>query len=122
MKIIEFSPYDPAVRDAHGRPHASARAWTIAMMAIANAPAGPTAEKAVQVSSVYEQVAALAVSEGDERRLNPQGGFLTLTPEELATLKEAVQTFRPNVTGAQADALVYLDRAIAFAKESVSDA
>lgn len=117
MKAITFPTYDRNEKDEVGRPSVVGRAWVLALMASANAPAGPNAERTAQVVRVYNQVKSLLRVENDERFMAPEGGFIYLEDAELKVFKESIDKFRDNVVGAQADALMWLDGAIAGATD-----
>lgn len=121
MKAISFPAYDRAEQDEMGRRAVVARAWYIGMMAVSQAPAGPNAERSAQVVKLYNAFKSLMKLEGtgeaQERYLNPEGGVISLEDAETKVLKEIIDTFRANVSGAGADALVFLDDAIRNATE-----
>ena len=121
MKAITFPAYSRDEKDEVGRPSVVGRAWTIALMASANAPAGPNAERTAQVVKVYNKIKKVMVREGDDRYLNPEGGLVLLEDSEIKVFKESLDRFRENVVGAQADALVWLDEAIASANDVPKD-
>ena len=121
MKLLTFPGYDRTEKDDLGRPAVQARAWYIAFLAISQAPSGPTAERSNQVNKLYNAFRKLLQSEGTgqqtERFLRPEGGEFALEDAELRLFKEIIEEFRKNVTGAGADALVYLDTLVASAPE-----
>jgi hypothetical protein len=117
VKLLNFNSYDIESKDDMDRAPAVARAWTIAILAAQNAPAGKSAGETARAVRVYDKIRSLAVREGDNRRLNPTGGSLVFEHEELESLKASVDLFRANVMAGQADALVFLDELIANAPE-----
>lgn len=121
MKVLTFPDYVRGEKDEVGRPNVAARAWYIALLAVSQAPSGPTAERSAQVNKLYNAFRSLMATEGAgdqlERFLKPAGGSFTLEDAEVKVLKEIIDGFRGNVTGAGSDALVYLDQLIANAPE-----
>lgn len=116
MKVLVFPSYTRGVKDEMGRPAVQSRAWYISMLAVSQAPAGPTAERSSQVNKLYNAVRGIgkAAGEGEqiERFLNPEGGQFALEDAELKVFKEIIDEFRKNVTGGGSDALVFLDQLI----------
>ena len=122
MKILTFPDYSREEKDDVGRPPVQARAWFIAFLAVSQAPSGPTAERSAYVSRLYNAFKGLMLTEkqadgAPERYLNPAGGSFVLEEAEIKVLKEIIDDFRKQVTGAGADALVFLDQLIANAPE-----
>lgn len=125
VKVFNFPSYNREEKDEVGRPAIQSRAWFIAMLAASQAPAGPTAERSAQVNKIYNGVRSLMKTEGtgqeQQRFLNPEGGQFTLEEAEVKVFKEIIDGFRNQVSGAGADALVYLDQLIAGAPEQLKN-
>lgn len=121
MKLFVFPGYTRGEKDEMGRPAVQSRAWYIAMLAVSQAPSGPTAERSAQVNKLYNAVRSIMATQGagdeQERFLAPAGGQFTLEDAEVKVFAEIVNDFRKNVTGGGADALVFLDQLIANAPE-----
>jgi len=95
------------------------RAFYILFGAVAQAPAGPTAQRSAQVNRLYNAIRTLLKIEGDERFLKLEGGSFTLEEAEIPVLQDVLNGFRNNVSGSGADALVWLDNLIATAPETL---
>jgi hypothetical protein len=121
VKVLTFPAYNRVEKDDMGRPAVAARAFWIAFLAVSQAPSGPNAERSSQVHNIYRAFKSLLKMEGvgtdQERFLNPEGGSFVLEEVEIKVLKEIIDGFRQNVTGAGSDSLVYLDQLIANAPE-----
>lgn len=121
MKILTFPGYSRTEKDDVGRLSVIGRAWALLMTACANAPSGPNAERTALVVKVYNKVKSLLQSVNDERYLRTDGGEIAFESAEIKVLTENLDKFRENVPAAQADALVWLDEAIAAAPEVPAD-
>lgn len=121
MKVFVFPGYVRGEKDDLGRPAVQSRAAYIATLAVSQAPAGPTAERSSQVNKIFNAVRSIMSVEGEDRFLNPAGGQFTLEDSEVKVLKEIIDGFRANVTGAGSDALVFIDQLIANAPEFKKD-
>lgn len=121
MKVLTFPAYSRTEKDDMGRPAVQARAFWIGFLAAAQAPSGPNAERSAYVHNIYKAFKSILRMEGigtdQERFLDPNGGSFVLEEAEIKVLKEIIDGFRQNVTGAGADSLVYLDQLIANAPE-----
>jgi hypothetical protein len=121
MKVFNFPGYTRGDKDEMGRPPVQSRAWYITMLAVSQAPSGPTAERSAQVNRLYNAVRSIMSTEGtgdtQDRFLKPEGGTFTLENAEVKVLKEIIDEFRKNVTGGGSDALVFLDELIANAPD-----
>lgn len=119
MKILKLESYEPGYKDDLGRSAVVSRAWVVLWSAASSAPAGSveSTAKGVRVFGKLKNMSERSGSEGESRRLRPEGADLYLSIEELEWLKQALTKFRDNVPVAQADALVYLDELISKAPE-----
>lgn len=121
MKILVFPAYSRTEKDEVGRTSIVGRAWALLMTACANAPSGPNAARTALVVKVYNKVKSLLQMTNDERYLRTDGGEIAFENEEMKVLGENLDKFRENVPAAQADAIVWLDEAIAAAPEVPAD-